>query len=191
MTTMVSEEVDMAIEITNEAMESALHHLHDELLKIRAGKASPAMLSGLMVEYYGSPTPITQVANIATSDARTITIQPWEKSMLGPIEQAIFKANLGLTPMNDGEIIRIGIPPLTEERRLLLVKQAKHLGEEGKISLRSARHKALDAIKKAVKDGYPEDAGKRKDDQIDKMTQDFGEKIDKMVEAKEKDILTV
>jgi ribosome recycling factor len=188
---MVSEEVDMAIEITNEAMESALQHLHDELLKIRAGKASPAMLSGLMVEYYGSPTPITQVANIATSDARTITIQPWEKSMLGPIEQAIFKANLGLTPMNDGEIIRIGIPPLTEERRLLLVKQAKHLGEEGKISLRSARHKALDTIKKAVKDGYPEDAGKRKDDQIDKMTQDFGEKIDKMVEAKEKDILTV
>ncbi|NND32297.1 MAG: ribosome recycling factor [Saprospiraceae bacterium] len=188
---MVSEEVEMAIEIAKEGMEDALDHLNKELLKIRTGKASPGMLSGLMVEYYGNPSPLNQVANVSTSDSRTITIQPWEKSMLAPIEQSIFAANLGLTPMNDGEIIRINIPPLTEERRILLVKHAKHLGEEGKISLRSTRHKALDTIKKAVKDGYPEDAGKRKDDEIDKLTHEYGDKIDKIVELKEKDIMTV
>ena len=188
---MVSEEVEMAIEIAREGMEGALEHLHKELVKIRTGKASPAMLSGLMVEYYGNPSPLNQVANVSTSDAKTITVQPWEKSMLAPIEQAIFAANLGLTPMNDGEIIRINIPPLTEERRILLVKQAKHLGEEGKISLRSTRHKAHDIIKKAVKEGYPEDAGKRKDAEIDKLTHEYGDKIDKMVEAKETDIMTV
>lgn len=188
---MVSEEVDMAIEMAREGMDQALEHLNNELVKIRTGKASPAMLSGLLVQYYGSPTPLNQVANVGTSDSRTITIQPWEKGMLGPIEQAIFAANLGLTPMNDGELIRINIPPLTEERRRDLVKQAKHLGEESKISLRSSRHKALDTIKKAVKDGYPEDAGKRKEDEIDKMVHDYTDKIDKMVVVKEKDIMTV
>ena len=111
--------------------------------------------------------------------------------MLAPIEQAIFAANLGLTPMNDGEIVRINIPPLTEERRKDLVKQAKHLGEETKIGLRSARHKAMDAIKKAVKDGYPEDAGKRREDQVEKLTHDYSDRIDEMIEVKEKDIMTV
>jgi ribosome recycling factor len=188
---MVSEEVDMAIEIAQEGMDLAIEHLNNELAKIRTGKASPAMLSGLMVEYYGSPTPLNQVSNVGTSDARTITIQPWEKKMLGAIEQAIFAANLGLTPMNDGEIIRINIPPLTEERRIMLVKQAKHLGEEGKISLRSSRHKAKDAIKKAVKDGYPEDAGKRREDEVDKMVHEYSGRIDLIVDAKDKDIMTV
>lgn len=188
---MVSEEVDMAIEIAKEGMDHALEHLNNELVKIRTGKASPTMLSGLLVEYYGSPTPLNQVATVGTSDARTLTIQPWEKKMLGPIEQSIFAANLGLTPMNDGELIRINIPPLTEERRKILVKQAKHLGEEGKISLRSSRHKVMDSIKKAVKDGYPEDAGKRREDEVEKMLQEYYESIDKMVEVKEKDIMTV
>ena len=188
---MVSEEVDMALDIAQEGMDHAIQHLNNELVKIRTGKASPAILSGLLVDYYGSPTPLNQVANVGTSDARTITVQPWEKKMLAPIEQSIFAANLGLTPMNDGEMIRINIPPLTEERRLNLVKQAKHLGEESKISLRSNRHKALDTIKKAVKDGYPEDAGKRKEDQVDKMLHEYSDKIDKVVEAKEKDIMTV
>lgn len=188
---MVSEEVNMAIEIAREGMDNALEHLNNELVKIRTGKASPAMLNGLLVEYYGSPTPLNQVANVATSDARTITIQPWEKKMLATIEQSIFAANLGLTPMNDGEIIRINIPPLTEERRKLLVKQAKQLGEECKISLRSSRHKAMDAIKKAVKDGYPEDAGKRREEEVDKLVHDYSEKIDHVVEVKEKDIMTV
>lgn len=181
----------MAIEIAKEGMDHALEHLNNELVKIRTGKASPTMLSGLLVEYYGSPTPLNQVATVGTSDARTLTIQPWEKKMLGPIEQSIFAANLGLTPMNDGELIRINIPPLTEERRKILVKQAKHLGEEGKISLRSSRHKVMDSIKKAVKDGYPEDAGKRREDEVEKMLQEYYESIDKMVEVKEKDIMTV
>ncbi len=185
------EEVNMAIEIAREGMDDALNHLNRELTKIRTGKASPSMLSGIMVEYYGNMTPLNQVSNVGTSDARTITIQPWEKSMLAPIEQAIFAANLGLTPMNDGEFIRINIPALTEERRKQLVKQAKHLGEEGKISLRSTRHKVLDAIKKAVKDGYPEDAGKRRDDEVEKMTHSYSDKIDKMVDSKENDIMTV
>ncbi len=188
---MVSDEVDMAMDIAKEGMELAVEHLTNELIKIRTGKAAPAMLNGLLVEYYGSPTPLNQVANVGTSDARTITIQPWEKKMLAAIEQSIFAANLGLTPMNDGEIIRINIPPLTEERRKLLVKQAKHLGEEGKISLRSNRHKAMDAIKKAVKDGYPEDAGKRKEDEVDKLVHEYSDKIDRVVEVKEKDIMTV
>ncbi len=188
---MNSEEVEMAIEIGKESMDQALEHLQKELIKIRTGKASPSMLSGISVEYYGNQTPLNQVANIGASDSKTLTIQPWEKSMLAPIEQAIFAANIGLTPMNDGEFVRINIPALTEERRKQLVKQAKHLGEESKISLRNTRHKVMDTIKRSVKDGYPEDAGKRKEASVDKMTHDYGDKIDKMVEAKEKDIMTI
>ncbi len=188
---MDAEELDLAIEMGKEAMDDALVHLQKELVKIRTGKASPAMLQGIMVEYYGSPTPLQQVSNVGASDSRTLTIQPWEKSMLGPIEQAIFAANLGLTPMNDGEFVRINIPPLTEERRIQLVKQAKSLGEEGKISLRSSRHKIMDAIKQAVKDGYPEDAGKREEDRADKLTHDYYDKVDEMVSNKEKEILTI
>lgn len=172
-------------------MDKAMEHLKDELLKIRAGKASPTMLSSILVEYYGSPTPLNQVANVGTADSRTITIQPWEKNMLAHIEKAIFEANLGLTPMNDGEFVRINIPPLTEERRRLLVKQAKGLGEDAKVSLRSTRHKMIDFIKKEVKDGYPEDAGKRREDQVEDMVKEHYVQIDKLIEAKEKDIMTV
>jgi ribosome recycling factor len=172
-------------------MEHALEHLKSELSKIRAGKASPSMLSSIMVDYYGSPTPLMQVANVGTADSRTITIQPWEKNMLAPIERAIFEANLGLTPMNDGEFVRINIPPMTEERRVQLVKQSKGHGEEGKVSIRSARHKMIDFIKKEVKDGYPEDAGKRKEEQVEQMTKKFYALIDELIVAKEKDIMTV
>lgn len=188
---MDAEELELTMDMGKESMDEALKHLQRELVKIRTGKASPAMLSGIMVEYYGTPTPLQQVSNVGTSDSKTLTIQPWEKSMLGPIEQAIFAANLGLTPMNDGEFVRINIPPLTEERRKQLVKQAKGLGEEAKISLRSTRHKLMDAVKQAVKDGYPEDAGKRKEDAADKLTHDYYDKVLEMVETKEKEILTI
>ena len=149
------------------------------------------MVDGIMVDYYGTPTPLNQVANITASDSRTLNIQPWEKSMLAPIERAIFEANLGITPMNDGEQVRLGVPPLTEERRQLLVKQAKATGEDTKVGLRSIRHKLMEAIKKEIKNGYPEDAGKRKEHDVQKHVDDFTEKINKLVEAKEHDILKV
>lgn len=179
------------IEMGKMEMEGTLEHLQGELLKIRTGKASPAMLKGIMVDYYDVPTPLNQVANVGTADAKTLTIQPWEKSMLSPIEQAIFAANIGLTPMNDGEIIRINIPPLTEERRKQLVKSAKAEGEDAKVSIRNARQKVMNEIKKAVKDGYPEDMGKRREEETQKMVNSFSEKINKMIEAKEVDIMKV
>ncbi len=188
---MDEDDLMLEIEAAQEDMEHALEHLQRELIKIRTGKASPAMLSGIKVPYYGSSTPLNQVANISTQDARTLAIQPWEKSMLGPIEKAIFEANLGLTPQNDGELIRINIPPLTEERRRDLSKQAKSLGEEAKVSVRNARHKAMDSVKKAVKSGYPEDAGKRRESEVQDTTNDYTDKIDKMIENKEKEIMTV
>lgn len=174
-----------------EEMDRAMDHLHKELNNIRTGKASPAMLSSIKVEYYGNPTPLNQVASVTTSDARTLTIQPWEKSLLAQIEQAIFAANLGLTPMNDGEFIRINIPPLTEERRKELVKHAKHLGEETKVSLRNTRHKMMDAVKKEVKDGLSEDMGKRFEGDIDKLVHEYSDNVDKSLAVKEKDIMTV
>lgn len=188
---MTNEEMDMVFTEAKDAMEFAIHHLSEELLKIRTGKASPAMISGIMVPYYGAPTPLSQVASVTTTDARTIAIQPWEKTMISPIEKAIFEANLGMTPMNNGEQIMLTIPPLTEERRRELVKQAKHLAEECKISVRSTRHKVMDTIKKAVKDGYPEDMGKRRETEVQNMTNDYGQKADHLVEVKEKDIMTV
>ncbi|MDF1698975.1 MAG: ribosome recycling factor [Saprospiraceae bacterium] len=172
-------------------MDKTIDHLRAELIKIRAGKASPSMLSGIMVEYYGNPTPLTQVANLGTPDSRTISIQPWEKSMLGPIEKSIFEANLGLTPMNDGEFVRITIPPLTEERRKQMVKHAKSLCEDAKVSLRSSRHKMIDFIKTEVKDGYPEDAGKKREVEVQDMVTNYGKNIDQILQAKEKDIMTV
>ena len=148
----MNEELQFTIDTAKEAMENGLKHLEKQLSNIRAGKASPAMLGSVMVDYYGTQTPINQVANVNTPDGRTISVQPWEKSMLGPIEKSIFEANLGLTPMNDGEFVRITIPPLTEERRKQMVKQAKSLCEDAKVSLRSSRHKMLDFIKKEVKE---------------------------------------
>lgn len=180
-----------AIEMEKIEMESSIDHLNKELSKIRAGKANPSMVRDILLDYYGSPTPMGQVANISASDSKTLVIQPWEKSMLSVIEKGIFEANLGVTPMNNGEVVMISIPMMTEERRKELVKQAKQLGEDAKVSLRSARHKAMDAIKKAVKDGYPEDNGKRKEDEVQKMTNEFGDKVDKLVKAKEEDIMTI
>lgn len=187
----MEEDISLLSEITKESMNQSIEHLQHELSKIRAGKASTAMLDGLKVEYYGTPTALSQVANVSTADAKTLVIQPWEKSMLAAIERSIFEANLGLTPMNDGEMVRINIPPLTEERRKMLAKSAKSLGEDAKIGLRSARHKAMDSIKKAVKDGYPEDAGKRREAEIQAMTDSYNKKVEVMLEAKEKDIMTV
>lgn len=187
----MSEELEIELEYAIESMSDTLTHLAAELTKIRAGKASPSMLSGIMVNYYGSPTPLNQVANVGTTDSRTISIQPWEKGMLAVIEKSIFEANLGLTPMNDGEFIRINIPPLTEERRKQLVKQAKALGEEGKVSVRSARQKAMETIKSEVKAGYPEDAGKRREAEIESSVKTHYEKIEELVAQKEKDIMTI
>lgn len=187
----MQDDVDENIEISQELMEASIEHLQKELVKVRTGKASPAMLGGILVPYYGSPTPLGQVANISTADAKTLVIQPWEKNMLGPIEKSIFEANLGVTPQNDGEIIRINIPPLTEERRRDLVKRVKVLGEDAKVGIRNARRESMDFIKKAVKEGYPEDAGKRKENLVQEMTDKHIEKIDKLVEAKEKDIMTI
>ncbi len=172
-------------------MDKAIDHLHHELNNIRTGKAAPAMLNSIKVDYYGNPTPLNQISNVTASDARTLSIQPWEKSMLSVIEQAIFAANLGFTPMNDGEMIRINIPALTEERRKDLVKQAKNLGEEAKVSVRNARHKLMDFIKNEVKNGYPEDAGKRDEAEVEKLVQDYVDQIEKLINAKEKDIMTV
>ena len=187
----MNEELDMMIDMAKESMEKALVHLHDELIKIRTGKASPAILNGLKVDYYGTPTLLTQVANIGTSDARTITIQPWEKKILASIERSIFEANLGITPQNDGEIIRLMIPPLTEDRRKDLVKQAKHLGEEAKVSTRNARRDVMEEIKKAIKNGFSEDLGKKKEQKVQELTDQFSKKIETQIEAKEKDIMTL
>lgn len=185
------EDINELIGAADQAMNASIEHLQYELTKIRTGKASTSLLNDIAVSYYGTMTPVNQVASISTADARTIVIQPWEKNMLRPIENAIFEANLGITPMNDGEVIRLTIPPLTEERRRDLVKQAKQFGEEAKISVRSVRHKALDTIKKAVKDGYPEDGGKDKEDAIQNLVNKHIKTVDHLIEVKEKDVMHV
>lgn len=183
--------MDQHFKEAHEEMSHAIEHLIHELGKIRTGKASTSMVNEILVPYYGSPTPLNQVANVNTTDARTIAIQPWEKTLIGAIEKAIFEANLGITPMNNGEQIILAIPPLTEERRKDLVKQAKHLGEEAKISIRSTRHKMMETIKKAVKDHYPEDNAKRREAQVQEMVNDYSAKVDHAVEVKDADIMTV
>ncbi len=188
---MTEQEIQIIMQKAKNSMDHSLDHLQKELSKLRTGKASTTMLEGILVDYYGSPTLLNQVANVATSDARTISIQPWEKKMLSHIEKAIFEANLGVTPQNDGEVIRIIIPPLTEDRRKDLVKQAKHLGEESKVGLRNARRDAMEVFKKAIKDGLSEDIGKRKEEETQKMLNSYVEKIDTIVSAKEKEIMTV
>jgi len=185
------EEINALMNHTEESMSASVEHLKYELTKIRTGKASTSLLNDLAVSYYGTMTPVNQVASVSTADARTIVVQPWEKSMLRPIENAIFEANLGITPMNDGEVIRLTIPPLTEERRRDLVKQAKHIGEEAKVSIRSIRQKSLEAIRKAVKDGYPEDAGKDKEDAVQNLVNKYSKAIEHLIEVKEKDVMHV
>ncbi len=185
----MNEEIDMAIEEAQASMSKSIQHLEVELLKIRAGKATPSMLDSVKVDYYGSPTPLSQVANVNTLDARTITVQPWEKSMLDEICKGIINSNLGLNPQNNGESILINVPALTEERRRELVKKAKAEGEHAKIGLRNARKEANDFIKKL--DGISEDLIKGGEDKIQKLTDSFSVKVDELIVKKEKDIMTV
>jgi len=172
-------------------MEKAIDHTDNELSKIRAGKASPAMLDGIVVDYYGTPTPLTQVGNVNTPDARTIVIQPWEKSLLNPIEKAIKDANLGVNPQNDGVIIRINVPPLTEERRRDLVKKVKAEVENGRVAIRNIRKDTNEKIKKLKSEGVSEDEIKTGEAEVQKLTDGYIVKVDKLAEAKEKDIMTV
>jgi ribosome recycling factor len=187
----MDEDVQMILDMAKEAMEKAINHLENELSKIRAGKASPVMLEGIKVEAYGSPTPIQQVSSISAPDPRLLTIQPWDKSMIGPIERAILSANLGLNPSNDGQLIRVPIPSLNEERRKGLVKQAKDEGEHARIGIRAARKSANDEIKALVKDGLSEDMGKKGEDAIQALTTNYGDSVDKHLKKKEEEIMTV
>jgi ribosome recycling factor len=187
----MSEETKKCLEQMKENMISTLSFFEKDLQKIHAGKASPQMLEGLKIDYYGNPTPIEQVANINTPDARQIIIQPWERNMLPIIEKAILVANLGFTPQNTGEFIRINVPTPTEERRKELVKKAKQDAEQNKISIRNIRRTANDTAKRLKDSGTAEDEIKRLEDEIQKMTNDFIAKIDKIMELKEKEIMTV
>ena len=187
----MTEEIEFILDAAKEAMEKALTHLDSELQKIRAGKASPMMLNKVSVEYYGSLTPINQVANVNAIDGRTLSIQPFEKSLLEEIEKGIAHANLGLNPQNNGETILINIPALTEERRRDLSKQAKAEGEHAKVGVRNARKDANDEIKKLGNDGLSEDQAKDAEGEVQKITDGFSSKIDALIEAKEKDIMTV
>jgi ribosome recycling factor len=188
----MEEEVELYLEETREKMEQSISHLEHELAKMRAGKATPAMLDGIFVEYYGNKTPLNQVSNINTPDAKSILVQPWEKNMLEPIEKSIMAANIGLTPVNNGELIRINIPPLTEERRHQLVKQVKAEGETTKVGIRNVRKWANDEIRKLQKDeGLSEDDEKEAMNEVQKLTDDYSQKVDMLVEKKEQDILTI
>ena len=187
----MTEEINFILDSAKEAMNGSIAHLEKEFLNIRAGKASPQMLGGVFVDYYGSQTPISQVANINAPDARTLTVTPWEKNMLGPIEKAIMIANLGLNPMNNGENIIINIPALTEERRRDLVKQAKHEAEEAKIGIRNHRKDATTDIKKEEKNGTAEDICKKAEEDVQKLTDSFIKKIDELLAVKEAEIMKV
>lgn len=188
----MNEEIQMLIDETIERMEHALKHLDNELAHIRAGKASPRMIEGVMVEYYGAMTPLPQVANISTPDARTIAIQPWEKKMIHLIERAIINSNLGFNPENNGEIIRINVPVPTEERRRNLIKDAHRESETAKVSVRSARKDANDFLKKMLKaKEISEDEEKTAAEEIQSLTDTYTKKVDVMLQAKEKEILTI
>ncbi len=185
------EEIQMYLDEAKEMMGKALSHLKGELAKIRAGKASPAMLDSIMVEYYGVPTPLSQTASVTTPDARTIFIKPWEKKLITDIERAIMNSDLGLNPQNDGEQVIINIPMLTEERRHQLVKQAKAEGEHAKVSIRNIRKDTNDGLKQLQKDGMAEDDIKRAEDKVQQLTDEHTKKVDEILERKEQDIMTV
>lgn len=187
----MTEEINKVIQETKANMEKAIEHLSTELANIRAGKASPSMVAGVSADYYGTKTPLSQLANISAPDARSLTIQPWDKSALAEIEKAIFASNLGLTPQSDGELIRLNIPPLTEERRKELAKQIKGEGEKAKISLRTYRKTGNDAIKQLGKNGLSEDLVKDTEEKIQNITKDFGGKVDKLISAKETEVMSV
>jgi ribosome recycling factor len=187
----MDELVELLMDETRGKMDKSIRHLENELITIRAGKANPSILNGIMIDYYGVQTPLNQISNIGTPDARTVAIQPWEKPFIGAIEKAILQANLGLNPVNNGEIIRINIPPLTEERRKDLVKQVRNEGENTKVGIRNSRREANEELKNMKKDGLAEDAEKGAVEEVQKMTDEYIENIDKIIEAKEKDIMTV
>lgn len=187
----MTEEINFILDTAEESMEQSIAHLQKEFLNIRAGKATPQMLGGVFVDYYGSQTPLSQVANINTPDARTLTVTPWEKKMLATIEKAIMIANLGFNPMNNGEMIIISVPPLTEERRKELAKKAKAEAEEAKIGVRNARKDANTDIKKEEKNGTSEDICKNAEEQIQKLTDSYIKKIDELLAVKEAEIMKV
>jgi ribosome recycling factor len=187
----MTEELTMIYDDFKVSNSKTISHFETELIKIRAGKASPAMLGGVMVDYYGSMTPLQQVANVNTSDARTILVQPWEKAMLNEIARGIINSNLGLNPQNNGEQLIITVPPLTEERRRELVKRAKVEAENAKVGVRNNRKDAIDMIKELKTDGLSEDLAKGAEDEVQKITNGAIKNIDELVEVKEKDIMTV
>ena len=184
-------EVKDYLDNAKDNMEMAVEYLDDALAHIRAGKASPRLLDAIRVDYYGSKAPISNVANISVPDARTIAITPWEKSMFKEIEKAIINSDLGITPENNGEVIRLSIPPLTEERRKMLVKQSKAEAENAKVSVRNARREAIEGLKKEVKKGMSEDVEKDGENEVQKLHDKYMKKIDEVFAAKEKEILTV
>lgn len=187
----MSEEIALIQSDTEATMTKAISHLEAELVKIRAGKANPNMLEGITAEYYGSPTPISQIANVSILDARTISVQPWEKNMLQPIERAILASNIGINPQNDGNSIRLFLPPLTEERRKELVKKCNNEGENAKVSIRNIRRDAIEHIKKLQKDGLSEDIAKDAEADIQELTNRYISIIEKHLAAKEKEIMAV
>jgi ribosome recycling factor len=187
----MSEELSKHVSQTGDSMRKAISHLESELLKIRAGKASPQMFDGLTVDYYGSPTPLNQVANISVADARTITIQPWERNMIQPIERSIIAANLGVTPQNDGVMIRIFLPPLTEERRKEIVKRVHAEAEQSRVAIRSIRRDAIEHIKRMKKDGLSEDLAVDAEGEVQKITDGHIALVEKHVLAKEKEVMSI
>ena len=187
----MSEALDMVIDDASQQMKKAISHLESELAKIRAGKANPVILDGIHVEYYGAPTPLNQVANVTVTDARTLSIQPWEKQMLGAIEKAIIASNIGLNPQNDGNIIRLFLPPLTEERRKELVKKVNGEGEHAKVAIRSIRRDAIEQIKKEQKEGLSEDVAKDGESRVQGLTDKFISIVDQRCKDKDKEIMTI
>ncbi len=185
------EKANEVLEFAEMKMEDAVTHLQDELKTYRAGKANPEVFASVIVNYYGAATPLPQMSNITSPDAKTMLIQPWDKSMIHAIEKAIMDANLGFTPQNNGEVIRINVPALTEERRRELVKKARGEGETAKVAIRNARREAMDSLKKLQKDGLPEDVEKDNEDKVQKFTDKFVKKVDEVLDAKEKEIMTV
>lgn len=188
---MTEADLKKVLDETRALMNKAIDHFEFELSKIRAGRATPGMLDGIDVEAYGAKSPLNQMANISTPDAKTITIQPWDASILQAVEKAILMANIGLTPQNDGKIIRLNIPPMTEDRRKDLVKQSKAEAELARVSIRTIRRDANEKIKKLHKDGLPEDTVKKGETDVQNMTNDYTGKIEKHLEVKEKEIMTV
>ena len=187
----MTEDLPVIIEEAKESMKKAIDHLEAELIKIRAGKANPVMLDGIMVDYYGNPTAINQVANVSAMDARTLSVQPWEKNMLQPIERAIIAANIGINPQNDGNIIRLYLPPLTEERRKELVKRCNSEGEHAKIAVRNIRRESIEKIKKLQKEGLSKDAEKDAENDMQEITDNFIETIEKHLALKDKEIMAI